>query len=56
MFLSESAAKRFLVDVGAGESEYTPPAGVIIRNPGGAVGGAAPAAPAHEEELGGHAG
>ena len=48
--------KAVLTEVGAGESEYTPPTGVILRNPGGAVGGAAPAAPGQAEELGGQVG
>ena len=56
MFDSASVANPFLVEVAAGANEWKPPAGVILRNPGGVAGGAAPATPGQAEELGGQAG
>ena len=54
--LSVKASKRFLVETGAGDSEYTPGLGVMLRRPGGAI-GAPPPAGGHGGVLGGgHAG
>ena len=51
MYLSVRASNMFSVFTGARAKDKNPPAGLMLRSPGGAAG--APAAPGHE---GGHAG